>query len=119
VWTALDKHIQGIFHWTDAGVASWYDFAMAIQEEGNRAKLLEKTIPIVPVASSQYPTPAKRPMYSVLDKSSFWQKLEMTPVHWRVQLSFMVKELFTMKPISSQQNSKKIVVLLKKGIANT
>ncbi len=93
VWTAMDKNIQGIFHWTDAGVASWYDFAVAIQEVGIRAKLLEKTIPIVPVSSSQYPTPAKRPMYSVLDKSSFWQKLGMTPVCWRVQLRSMVKEL--------------------------
>jgi len=73
-------------------LASWYDFAVAIQEEGIRAKLLEKAIPIVPVASSQYPTPAKRPIYSVLDKSSFWQKLGMTPLHWRVQLGTMVKD---------------------------
>jgi dTDP-4-dehydrorhamnose reductase len=97
VWTALDKNIQGIYHWTDAGVASWYDFAVAIQEEGIRAKLLGKAISVVPVASSQYPTPAKRPMYSVLDKSSFWQKLGITPLHWRVQLRSMVKELSAMK----------------------
>ena len=90
LWTALDKHIQGIFHWTDAGVASWYDFAVAIQEEGLRAKLFGNAIPIVPVASTQYPTPAKRPMYSVLDKSYFWRKLEIKPVHWRVQLRSIV-----------------------------
>jgi dTDP-4-dehydrorhamnose reductase len=92
VWTALDKHIQGIFHWTDAGVASWYDFAVAIQEEGIRAKILEKTVPILPVASAQFPTAAKRPMYSVLDKTSFWQKLGIPPVHWRVHLRAMVKK---------------------------
>jgi dTDP-4-dehydrorhamnose reductase len=98
VWTSLDKNIQGIFHWTDAGVASWYDFAVAIQEEGIRAKLFEKAIPILPVASSQYPTPAQRPMYSVLDKSSFWRKLEIKPVHWRVQLRSMVKEISGVRP---------------------
>jgi len=68
VWAALDKNIHGVFHWTDAGVASWYDFAVAIQEEGIRANLLENTIPVMPVASSQYPAPAKRPMYSVGDR---------------------------------------------------
>ena len=68
VWAALDKNIHGVFHWTDAGVASWYDFAVAIQEEGIRANLLENTIPVMPVASSQYPAPAKRPIYSVGDR---------------------------------------------------
>jgi dTDP-4-dehydrorhamnose reductase len=52
VWKARDKNIQGIFHWTDAGVASWHDFAVAIQEEGFLGTLLEKAIPILPVASS-------------------------------------------------------------------
>ncbi|MBU0465458.1 MAG: dTDP-4-dehydrorhamnose reductase, partial [Proteobacteria bacterium] len=70
-WTALEKNILGTFHWTDAGVASWYDFAMAIQEEGIQTGLLDKSIPILPVETHQYPTPAKRPMYSVLDKTSF------------------------------------------------
>jgi dTDP-4-dehydrorhamnose reductase len=98
VWAALDKNIHGVFHWTDAGVASWYDFAVAIQEEGIRANLLENTIPVMPVASSQYPAPAKRPMYSVLDKSAFWHRLEKPPVHWRMQLRRMVKELPSCHP---------------------
>ena len=93
IWTALEKNLTGTFHWTDAGVASWYDFAMAIQEEGLKAGLLNKSIPISPVPSLQYPTPAKRPMYSVLDKKSFWQALCLNPVHWRVQLRSMLKEL--------------------------
>jgi len=93
IWTALGKNIKGTFHWTDAGVASWYDFAMAIQEEGLQAGLLDKSIPILPVLSYQFPTPAKRPMYSVLDKTSFWQAAEIAPVHWRVQLRSMLKEV--------------------------
>jgi dTDP-4-dehydrorhamnose reductase len=93
IWTALEKNIRGIFHWTDAGVASWYDFAMAIQEEGLRAGLLDKTIPIYPVPSIVYPTRARRPIYSVLDKSSYWQVLKINPIHWRIQLRSMLKEL--------------------------
>ena len=92
IWTALEKNIKGTFHWTDAGVASWYDFAMAVQEEGIKAGLLDKAIPVLPVTSDKFPTPAKRPMYSVLDKTSFWQALGTTPVHWRVQLRSMLKE---------------------------
>jgi dTDP-4-dehydrorhamnose reductase len=93
IWNSLANNLQGIFHWTDAGVASWYDFAMAIQEEGLQIGLLDNTIQILPISTHQYPTPAKRPMYSVLDKSSFWQALNYTPVHWRVQLRSMLKEL--------------------------
>ena len=92
IWTALEKKLTGTFHWTDAGVASWYDFAMAIQEEGIHAGLLDRTIPIYPVPSYRFPTPAKRPFYSVLDKTSFWKALDYTPVHWRVQLRKMLKE---------------------------
>ena len=93
IWTALEKNILGTFHWTDAGVASWYDFAMAIQEEGIKAGLLDKSIPILPIPAHQYPTPAIRPMYSVLDKTSFWRAIDIKPVHWRVQLRSMLKEL--------------------------
>lgn len=93
IWNAIEKNITGTHHWTDAGVASWYDFALAIQEEGLATGLLDKTIPITPVGTHQYPTPAKRPMYSVLDKTSFRQALNLTPVHWRVALRSMLKEL--------------------------
>jgi dTDP-4-dehydrorhamnose reductase len=93
IWTALEKKIQGTHHFTDAGVASWYDFAMAIQEEGLRAGLLDNAIPILPVGTDQYPTPAKRPIYSVLDKTSFRQVLNLTPIHWRVQLRHMLQDM--------------------------
>lgn len=93
IWTAIGKNLSGTFHWTDAGVASWYDFAIAIQEEGIAAGLLKKTIPVFPVSSSEFPTPANRPFYSVLDKRSTWQAIGITPVHWRIQLKSMLKDL--------------------------
>ena len=93
VWACVQKKIYGIYHWTDAGVASWYDFSVAIQEEGLAAGLLEKCIPILPIPGSLYPSPAKRPYYGVLDKRSLWEKTGIVPIHWRVQLRDMLKEL--------------------------
>jgi len=85
-WQLLDQQSSGIFHWTDAGAASWYDFAVAIQEEARAAGQLTAEIPIQPIPGSDYPTPAKRPSMSVLDKSSTWAELSSQPVHWRAAL---------------------------------
>lgn len=83
---------QGIFHWTDAGVASWYDFAVAIQEEALRLGILQNPIPMLPVRTEDYPTAAKRPPYCVLDKTASWQTLGYTASHWRKSLRHMLAE---------------------------
>lgn len=93
VWQAVDKNITGMHHWSDAGVASWYDFAYAIMEEGVAAGLLDKTITINAITTADYPTPASRPCYSVLDKTTTWQALGIKSEHWRVALRKMIKEL--------------------------
>ncbi|MEW6994802.1 dTDP-4-dehydrorhamnose reductase [Colwelliaceae bacterium MEBiC 14330] len=82
-----------ILHWTDAGVCSWYDFAVAIQDIGLEKGMLEKAIPIRPIAASSYPTPAKRPSFSVIDKSSTEKLSGLNTVHWRKQLAQMMAEL--------------------------
>lgn len=82
-----------IFHWTDAGVASWYDFAVAIQELGFAEGLLNQRIEINPIPHLQYPTPAVRPSFSVLDKSTFEKTYSIRTEHWRYQLERMIKEL--------------------------
>ena len=84
----------GVYHWTDEGVASWYDFALAIQEVAIEKGILKNTIPIFPIPSSQYPTPAKRPHYSVLDKLTTREVFaSCKPAHWRKQLSIMLDEV--------------------------
>ncbi len=93
VWASLAADLKGVFHWTDAGVASWYDFALAIQEEALALGLLSRQIPIIPVNTEAYRTPASRPAYSVLDKQATWRATGLTPVHWRRQLRFMLQEL--------------------------
>ena len=91
---AANHGIVGIHHWTDLGVASWYDFAVAIQEIGIEKGLLDSAIPITPIPSSAYPTPAKRPFYSVLDKSTLFTDFEnIEKIHWRKQLSAMMEQL--------------------------
>lgn len=67
---ASQTQLKGIHHCTDEGVASWYDFAKCIQKIAYKQGLISKQIPINPIASSEYPTPAKRPLYSVLSKES-------------------------------------------------
>jgi dTDP-4-dehydrorhamnose reductase len=85
----------GIYHWTDAGVASWYDFAVAIQEEAVARGLLTRAVPIVPIPTSAYPTPAVRPHFSVLDSEATRTLLEIPAQHWRHNLRMMLDELRT------------------------
>jgi dTDP-4-dehydrorhamnose reductase len=85
IWALAGAGASGIHHWTDAGAASWYDFAVAIQEEALAAGLLARAVPIIPIATRDYPTPARRPAYSVLDKSSSWA-ITGPARHWRSEL---------------------------------
>ncbi len=93
IWLSAKMKLVGIHHWTDAGITSWYDFAQAIYEEGQMAGILQNNVRIKPLTTSQYPTPAKRPPYSVLDKSITWEALDLTADHWRVSLRKMLQEL--------------------------
>src|SRR3546814_14737451 len=69
IWTLTDAEATGIHHFTDAGVASWYDFAVAIAEEAVDAGLIEGAN-VLPIRTADYPTPARRPPSSVPHNSS-------------------------------------------------
>jgi dTDP-4-dehydrorhamnose reductase len=84
--------INGIHHWTDAGVASWYDFAVAIAEESARLGLLGAGISVAPITTQEYPTPARRPSYSVLDKSTLISR-GIVQLHWRKRLCSVLGEI--------------------------
>jgi len=86
---------QPVYHWTDLGVASWYDFAVAIQGFALQEGLLQQAIPVNPITSEQYPTPAARLSYSVMDTSDLRRTLSITGVHWRSALGSMIKEMAT------------------------
>jgi dTDP-4-dehydrorhamnose reductase len=89
----LEKRPLGILHWSDAGVASWYDFAVAIQDEALAAGVLNKAIPVHAIPTQAYPTPAKRPAFSVLDKSSTMDVLALKPRHWRHELQQVIQAI--------------------------
>ena len=94
LWAAAaTPGFQGIHHWTDSGVASWYDFAMAIAAEGRELGLLRTPVEVFPIATAEYPTPARRPAYSVLDCSSTVAALKISPAPWRDNLKKMLTEL--------------------------
>lgn len=90
LWALDAAGATGIHHWTDSGAASWYDFAVAIQEEALGLGLLARAVPVVPIATSAYPTPARRPSYSVLDKSAAVALVGGPAPHWRVHLREML-----------------------------
>ena len=75
----------GIYHYSDEGVCSWYDFATAIMEEdGINCK-------VNPILSADYPTTARRPAYSVLNKSKIKENYNITIPHWRASLQKCIK----------------------------
>jgi dTDP-4-dehydrorhamnose reductase len=82
----------GIHHWTDGGVASWYDFAVAIAEEAHSIGLLESLPSVSAIETVDYPTPARRPSFSVLDKSSV-KPFGLVPDHWRKGLRTVLREI--------------------------
>jgi dTDP-4-dehydrorhamnose reductase len=90
IW-ALHRQ-SGTLHWTDAGVASWHDFAVAIQDEALRLGLLTSAVPVISIATSDYPTPAPRPAWSVLDKTSSWA-ITGPARHWRHELIDCLKAM--------------------------
>lgn len=88
---STQKTINPIYHWSDYGVASWYDFAVAIQDIAFDNKLLAKKIIIKPIPASSYPTPATRPSFSLLDATSSY--LIEPSQHWTNQLKHCLTEL--------------------------
>jgi dTDP-4-dehydrorhamnose reductase len=83
----LEESAPRILHWSDAGAASWYDFAVAIAELGQQLGVLTRAAHVNPIGTADYPTPAKRPAYSLLDCSETRQVLGLEPQHWRASLS--------------------------------
>ena len=70
-------------HWSDAGAASWYDVAVAIGELGNELGLLQNPASVEPISTEDYPTPARRPSYSLLDCTGSRRALDLEGQHWR------------------------------------
>jgi dTDP-4-dehydrorhamnose reductase len=89
IFTIVESQSQqfGLYHYSNEGVTSWYDFAKAIFELGN--------VPVrtLPIRTAEYPTKATRPAYSVMDKTKVKTALQLTIPHWRDSLKECMSRL--------------------------
>jgi dTDP-4-dehydrorhamnose reductase len=81
------KYVPGIYHYSNEGVASWYDFALAVFE------LAGLNCKVLPVLSEEFPTAAKRPHYSVLNKSKIKATFNLEIPHWKDSLKICINKL--------------------------
>ncbi len=77
----------GIYHYSNEGVASWYDFAF------NIFRLTGINCKLKPIRSQDYPSPAKRPAFSVLDKSKIKNTFQLEIPHWQESLSKAIQNI--------------------------
>jgi dTDP-4-dehydrorhamnose reductase len=88
---ALNEDACGVFHWSDAGAISWYDFACGIHDEALALGLLSAPAMIEPIPTEAFPTKAQRPAYSVLDCSDTCSTLNVAQQPWRDALRDMLR----------------------------
>ncbi len=87
IWKlALSETGNGIYHWSDRGVISWYDFAVEIMEQALQSGILDQAVKITSIPSAAYPTPAERPVYSALDSSGTESVLGIKTSPWQEEL---------------------------------
>ncbi len=98
-WRVLALGAEGLtplpqlLHWSDAGAASWYDFAVAVGELAVAQGVLERAARVQPISTADYSTPARRPSYSLLECSVSRAALGLPPEHWRAALTNVLREL--------------------------
>lgn len=85
----------GIYHFTNSGVASWYDLAVTTFNEAQKLGFSLVVDSVLPITTADYPTPAKRPHYSVLANQKYTSTVATTPPYWRDSLVAMLQELET------------------------
>jgi len=81
------KTIKGIYHFANQGETTWYDFAVKIKA------IAGLTCALNPIETKDFPTPAKRPAYSVLDTSKIEEALSLSIPHWEEALANCMKEI--------------------------
>jgi dTDP-4-dehydrorhamnose reductase len=90
---------SGTYNLTNSGVASWYDFAVAIFDEANSLGFPLQVKHVIPITTAEYPTPAVRPAYSVLSNRKLNEVIDRPLPHWRHDLVAMLKELKLDQPL--------------------
>ena len=93
------KKLPFILHWSDAGIASWFDIAVAVGELAKELGINKNEAIVFPINSSEYPTPAKRPKYSLLDTRQTSRILNLQGTHWRKNLKNILIDYKNLKKL--------------------
>ena len=94
LWRIVDlPNAERLLHFTDAGVASWYDVATAVLDAMRAEGRAAEGAAVVPVGTEEFPRPAKRPEFSVLDKRASWASIGYLPPHWKEGVAASTREL--------------------------
>ncbi len=98
-WEISDskKFNDKILHWSDAGVASWYDFAITIGQLAFQEKIITGIPDIIPIKSKEFPTIATRPHFSLLDCDQTCESQEIKRNHWKFELSKVIRKISSNK----------------------
>lgn len=92
IWALVKKDARGTYHHCDGGQASWYEFAVAIAEEAKELGLISRKPTIKAITTADYPTPAARPAFSLLDCSATRALLGEEATPWRDNLRAMLQK---------------------------
>ena len=92
---ADDRDVPAVMHWSDAGAASWYDVAVAVGQIGADLGLIDTPAEVQPITTPDYPTPAERPSYSLLDCTATRAALDLKGEHWQQALTAVLKQAKT------------------------
>jgi len=94
IWKfALDCQADGIFHWSDRGIITWYDFAVDIYTQARKLGILNKDVIMKAITTKDYPTPASRPCYSALDSAATEDILGIKTSPWREELFKVLEKI--------------------------
>ena len=92
-WRVIGRGVSGRHHWSDCGAASWYDFAVAIGSLAAARGLIAAPARVRPITTADYPTPARRPAYSLLDATTTRRALDLEGQHWQAALAEVLAQV--------------------------
>lgn len=103
-WQIITKdtfktHLPSITHFSDAGVASWFDVAVTVLEISNRLKISKSGCNIIPIKTKDFQTKATRPVFSLLDTDETYKVLDLNPEYWKYALEKVILENATRKKL--------------------
>ena len=98
IWEIILKEEKGIktpniLHFTNSGICSWFDIAIAIGELSEKNKIINKKSKVIPISSEDFKSKVKRPSYSVLDCLGMDDLFNEERIYWRNALEKIIKEL--------------------------